>query len=134
MEKIKVPATSANLEKMIDFTVSFAQKQGFDKEAIGQIRLACEEALVNVVNYAHPGTEGTVEISCNTAQGRGIKIEIADAGMPFDPLSLPTPDTSLPMEQRKIGGLGIFMIRKNMNEVKYRRDRGRNILTLTKLK
>ena len=129
-----MPATAANLEKMIDFTVGFAQTQGFDKETVDQIHLACEEALVNVIKYAYPGAEGTVEIRCDRAQSGGIEIEITDAGIPFDPLSLPAPDTSLPMEQRKIGGLGVFMIRKIMTEVKYRRDNGRNVLTLIKSK
>ena len=131
--KIEVPAILVNLEKMTDFTASFAEKQGFDKATVGQIRLASEEALVNVINYAYPGAEGTVEIACEEIQGGGIKIEIKDAGIPFDPLSLPSPDTSLPMEQRNIGGLGIFMIRKIMTSVKYRRENDRNILTLTKL-
>ena len=134
MKKIKVLATLANLERMIGFTISFAETQGFDKEVLGQIRLACEEALVNVIKYAYPGGEGTVEISCDNAADGGIEIEISDAGIPFNPLSLPAPDTTLAIEQRKIGGLGIFMIRKIMNDVKYRRDNGRNILTLTKLK
>ena len=134
MGKIEAPAILANLEKMLDFTVNFAETRGFDKEIIGQIRLASEEAIVNVINHAYPGTEGTVAVSCDAAEGGGIKIEITDEGIPFDPLSLPAPDTSLPMEQRRIGGLGIFMIRKIMNEVKYRRDNGRNVLTLVKLK
>ncbi|MCX5785521.1 MAG: ATP-binding protein [Elusimicrobia bacterium] len=134
MVKIEAPAILANLEKMTGFTAGFAEKQGFNKEAVGQIRLASEEALINVINYAYPGAEGTVEVSCDTAGGGAIRIEIKDSGIPFDPLSLPAPDTTLPMEQRKIGGLGIFMIRKLMSDVKYRRDGGCNVLTLIKNK
>ena len=134
MDKIETPAILENLEKMIDFVVTFAEKEGFQKETLGQIRLACEEALVNVINYAYPGKEGMFAVLCDTAGDGKISIEIADTGIPFDPLSLPAPDTSLPIEQRKIGGLGIFMVRKIMNEVHYRRDNGYNILTLIKHK
>lgn len=119
---------------MLDFAVNCAQKQGFAGETLSQIRLACEEALVNVINYAYPGGEGTVAITCGAAPGDGIIIEIVDSGIEFDPLSISEPDTTLPLEQRKIGGLGIFMIRKIMSDVKYRRENGRNIFTLTKFK
>jgi len=132
VEKREFPAILAHLETMIDFVMRSAEKQGFDKETLGQIRLACEEALVNVVSYAYPGKEGTVEISCAPAPAGGIVIEISDRGVPFDPLSLPEPDTTLPMEQRKIGGLGIYMVRKIMDDVGYRRADGRNVFTLTK--
>ncbi len=60
-------------------------------------------------------------------------IEIIDWGLPFDPLSKPVPDIKAPAQERTIGGLGIYLIRKVMDEVKYRRDAGRNILTLIKL-
>ena len=96
------------------------------------MRLASEEALVNVINYAYSGGQGNVLVSCGEAGAGGIKIELSDAGVPFDPLSRPEPDTTLPMEQRKIGGLGILMIRKSMDEVAYRRENGRNILTMVK--
>ena len=134
MAKTEMPAILSNLEKLIDFALSFAGAQGFAGEALGQIRLACEEALVNVIHYAYPGSQGTVEVDCGAAEGGGLRIQISDAGIPFDPLSKPAPDTSLPMEQRKIGGLGILMVRKSMNEVKYSRVNGRNVLTLIKLK
>ena len=134
MEKIEVTATLANLDVMIDFAVCCAAKQCFDKEALSEIRLASEEALVNVAKYAYPDKEGTVTIACAPAKEGGIVIEISDAGVPFDPLTLKEPDISLPIERRTIGGLGIFMIRRIMTRVEYRRENGRNILTLTKIK
>ena len=134
MEVLAVPATIENLERMIDFVVSAAKNLGFKSRDLNQIRLAGEEALVNVVNYAYPGREGTVEIRCAPAPQDGIIIEIVDAGIPFDPLAKAEPDLSLPMEQRQIGGLGISMIRKIMDKVAYRRDHDRNVLTLSKFK
>lgn len=134
MESIQLPATLANLEKLIDFAVGCAKKLGFEGQSLSDIRLASEEALVNVINYAYPSKEGNIEVSCEDMSGKGLKLEIKDSGIAFDPLSLPTPDLTLPMEQRKIGGMGIFMIRKVMSSVTYRRENGKNILTLTKLK
>ena len=59
-------------------------------------------------------------------------IEIIDCGIPFDPLTLPKPDVNAPIEDRKIGGLGIYMMRKLMDKVNYKREQGKNILTLVK--
>lgn len=132
MNKVKAPADMANLEKLIDFALQAAQEQGLEGKAIGEIRLASEEALVNVINYAYPDREGMVEISCVPAKDGGITIEITDEGVPFDPLAVAEPDTTLPVEERRIGGLGIFMIRKVMDRVAYRRENGCNILTMYK--
>lgn len=132
MENLEAPAVLANLEKLIAHAVGFAGSRGFTGEALSEVRLASEEALVNVINYAYQGGQGNVTVSCGEAGAGGIKIEISDAGVPFDPLSRPAPDTTLPMEQRKIGGLGILMIRKSMDEVTYRRENGRNILMMVK--
>lgn len=133
VERIERPATREHLETLIDFALRCAETEGFDKETLGQIRLACEEALVNVVSYAYPGKEGTVAVRCSPALAGGIIIEISDQGIPFDPLSLPVPDTALPMEKRKIGGLGIHLIRRIMDDVRYQRVDGRNVFALTKL-
>ena len=135
MASIELPAKLENLEKLIEFAVSAAKQEGYDGEALSEIRLASEEALVNVINYAYPDKDGKIDVAVKPDPSKGgVNIEISDSGIPFNPLSLPAPDTKLPIEQRKIGGLGIFMIRKVMNDVKYRRDNDRNILTLVKLK
>ncbi|HRY28472.1 MAG TPA: ATP-binding protein [Elusimicrobiota bacterium] len=135
MERKTFPAVLDNLEGMIAFVLEHAGKVGFSKEQMGELRLASEEALVNVVRYAYPSGPGSVDVACGPVEdGRGICIEISDSGIPFDPLSLPAPDTNLSMEQRKIGGLGIFMIRKIMDKVLYRREGARNVLTLYKNK
>ena len=131
MPKIALAAKIENLGEMFQFIRKAAQGQGFDDKKVNQIQLACEESLVNVINYAYPGESGDLEIDCNNKES-GLEIVISDSGIPFDPLSLPEPDIHFPMEKRKIGGLGIFMLRKIMNEVKYSREGDRNILTLIK--
>lgn len=131
MESLKIPAKLENLPKMFDHIREASSRQGFVEEQVNKIQLACEEALVNVISYAYPSKEGDLEISCENKES-SIEIAIIDWGIPFDPLSIPAPDILLPIEERKIGGLGIFMIRELMDDVIYKRDGSRNILTLIK--
>ncbi len=131
MERISLPAKLSNLQTMFDFIREASVRQCFSRELINKIQLASEEALVNVINYAYPESNGDLTIT-TTNKETCLEISITDAGIPFDPLSLPAPDIRAPMEERRIGGLGIFMIREIMDEVTYRREENHNILTLVK--
>lgn len=97
---------------------------------INEIEIATEEALVNIFRYAYQGQEGDVEISCRTEDGGTFIIQIIDSGMAFNPLSLSEPDTTLDIGDRQIGGVGVLLIRKLMDDVIYRRDGDKNILEL----
>ena len=121
MRRSDFPAKLENLQKMQAFIRQEAEQCGFAAGELNKIQLAGEEALVNVINYAYPGKEGGLEISCLARNG-GMEIEISDSGISFNPLNLPEPDINMPLEQRKIGGLGIYMIRKLMDQVTYSRD------------
>jgi len=122
-----------HLETLIGFVLSAAEQLNFDRKVQNQVRLATEEILVNVISYAYPGQNGEVTVSADQTSGReGLRVEISDAGTPFNPLSKPTPDLTIPIKDRQIGGLGIFLLRETMNEVSYRRENGRNILTFIK--
>jgi anti-sigma regulatory factor (Ser/Thr protein kinase) len=134
MEKIILPAVMEQLEPMINFVLQYAQSLGFDSKTIGKLHLVAEEALVNVMKYAYPEKKGDITITCSNGNNNNIIIEITDRGIEFNPLNRPDPDTTLPIEERQIGGLGIFMIRKIMDKVEYRRDGNMNVLTLTKNK
>lgn len=96
------------------------------------LNLVMEEAITNIIFYAFP--EGGIhQIIINLSlSGNELTIEIIDEGIPFDPTSKEQPDTNLPAEERPIGGLGIFLIRKMMDNVSYKRDKNKNILTLKK--
>ena len=131
MENLKLPAKLENLQKMFSFIKEASSRQGFPEELIDKIQLACEEALVNVISYAYPSGEGDLSIYCENKENC-IEIVISDSGIPFDPLSISDPDIFSPIEERKIGGLGIFMMKEIMDGVKYKRDETQNILTLTK--
>lgn len=132
MAKTTIPAKLENLESMLQFIKNGAEEGGFSRKEINKIQVAAEEALVNVISYAYPDGGGNVEIRCNAKGPEGLMIEIIDRGIPFDPLSLPEPDIEAPPEEREIGGLGIHIMRNIMDEVSYKRDGDRNILTLTK--
>ena len=133
MEMKNFQAHIDSLSPMLELVLKQAKDIGFDKKHLENIHLAAEEALINVITYAYPDKHGDIEIRCYPAKVKsGIIIEIIDSGVPFDPLNHPEPDLSLPLEQRPIGGLGIFMIKKIMDALSYKRDNGKNIFILTK--
>lgn len=96
-----------------------------------QLELALEEAFVNIARYAYPDTEGDVQISLS-ATAREMIIILEDGGIPFNPLEREAPDITAPGEKRKVGGLGILMIKKNVDTLDYRYENNRNILTIKK--
>ena len=103
------------------------------------INLALEEAVTNVMLYAYPGrNDGKVYVEYERQSGKathgGDKLifTISDSGIPFDPTQAPEADTTLPAEERAIGGLGIHLVRKLMDKIHYQRKEGRNVLTLVK--
>jgi sigma-B regulation protein RsbU (phosphoserine phosphatase) len=94
------------------------------------INLALEEAVVNVMNYAYPGRSGQVLVEYEKTDK--AVFTITDSGIPFDPTQQEEADTSLSAEERPIGGLGIFLVRQLMDEVRYERIDDKNVLTLIK--
>jgi len=128
--KIKLPARMDSLHAFMEQTTVCAEKQGFSPDRIRDIDLALEELLVNIINYAYPGGEGHIEVTCHPDAPDRLIFEIADSGVPFNMLAFRDPDTTAEIEERRIGGLGIFFIKHLMNEVHYRREDDRNILTI----
>jgi len=123
---------SAKLENLGPFIGSLsncAKTQGFGEEEVSRMELAAEEALVNVFRYAYPEEPGDVEMTCKLEEDR-FTIEIIDSGIPFDVTAMPDPKVAGGVHEREPGGLGIFFIKKVIDEVQYRRKNDRNILTL----
>ena len=118
--------------RLVEHVDAACEAAGFDMSTTMQMNLAIEEAVVNVIDYAYPaGTQGDVCIEM-TAGDKGLVVTISDSGTPFDPTTRGEVDTTLSVEERSIGGLGIMLIRQYMDKVEYRRENNRNILTLTK--
>ncbi len=130
MSCLRLPAKLENLDKLIRFISACARGKGCGEKRLHEIELASEEALVNIISYAYAGkNSGDVEVTCRAESDTAWIIEFRDWGIPFDPTSYSEPDLHAPITDRKIGGLGIFLIRKMVNEIKYRREEDRNVLT-----
>ena len=108
-----------------------AQRLNLPQKTAGQLLIAADEVFSNIARYAYGGEAGEVEAALEQ-DGPELKLIFADGGMPFDPLQATEPDTGAPLSERPVGGLGIFMVKKLMDRVEYRRENGSNILTLTK--
>ena len=122
------PARMEHLEELIDFISSHAREAGLSSKIIGKIELAAEEALVNIIHYAYPDAAGNIEVRCRW-NPPVFEITFKDWGIPFDPITRPDPDTHLSLSERRIGGMGILLIKKMIPELRYRRENGANILT-----
>ena len=99
-------------------------------EKIPRVELAVEEALVNIIRYAYEGQTGDVELRGGIADDQRFVIEILDSGAPFDVCTLPKPDIHCSIKDRKMGGLGVFLIRRMVDELLYRREGDKNVLTM----
>ncbi len=130
---LNLPATLDNLPHALGFAESRAEAAGvIPKKRIG-LALAVEEAFVNICTHAYKDGAGPVELASFTGSEpfpRSFVLEIADSGPEFDLLSIPEPDTSLGIEEREIGGLGVHFIRHFTDHADWRRENGKNILRL----
>jgi len=130
MNRIRLAAKQENLEKFINVISNFAEQNDFSPEVIRRIKLSLEEALVNVMNYAYPESEGEVEVYYRKESDTKLILEILDNGISINPLSMPNPNFTAKLSERKVGGLGVFFIREMTENVRYRRQGDANILTL----
>ena len=117
--------------KQIPTLAEWIDTLGLPQDLNMPINLALEEAVSNVMLYAYPGQSGQVLVEADKSAEQ-IVFTITDSGVPFDPTQQEEPDITQSAEDRPIGGLGIFLVRQIMNEVRYERKENKNILTLTK--
>ena len=126
-----LPAELTYLPAFLDHVRRMAELAGVADAQIARLELAVEEALVNVVSYAYGDRRPAGTVQCRVvAQPESLRVEIADEGPPFDPLTRPDPDTALELEQREPGGLGILLIKSLASEVAYRREGNQNVLRI----
>ncbi len=133
MKELTVKASLANIPVVTEFIDGLLEALDCPMKAQMQIDVAIDELFSNIARYAYPGSQGeaTVGFVFDEAE-RVCSIVFTDSGLPFNPLEQQEPDVSLPADERQIGGLGIFLVRKTMNSIEYRRENGRNILTIRK--
>jgi serine/threonine-protein kinase RsbW len=120
-----------SLHPLLVFVKSCAMQQGLGQERLQEIELVMEEILVNIFNYAYPDRLGEVEVACRLADDGRLLVEVADQGVPYNILSREDPDLKAGIEERNIGGLGVFFVKQFIRDIRYEREGGRNILTLT---
>lgn len=133
MAELTLPATTDALEQVLAFVDKHLEENNCPMKAQLQIDLAVEEIYVNIAHYAYNPAVGPATI-CVEVGGEPLKVSITfmDQGIPYDPLKKADPDTSLSVDERDIGGLGIFMVKKTMDEIRYEYQDGKNILILNK--
>ena len=131
--ELRIPAVVEKLPELLAFIEQQLEEVGCPLKTQMEIAVAAEEVFVNIASYAYaPGTSAVtvrIEISDDPA---AATITFSDSGVPFDPLKKADPNVTLPAEEREIGGLGIFMTRKFMDNVTYTYKDGKNVLTLKK--
>ncbi len=131
---LSVPSKAEDLYEVLDFISSCLSRSSPSKEVISQLQLVVEEVFVNISKYAYqPPGSGDVKITCAVEKEMmKVTLTFEDSGQAFDPLQKPDPDTSEPLDDRKIGGLGIFLVKNHVDGISYRREDGKNILTIEK--
>lgn len=123
---LAIPKISQSLDETM-------RTHAFSDEEILDTQLAVEEAVTNVIMHGYAGNPGQIALTCRTTHGL-VEVQIEDNAPQFNPLSIPLPDIEGDIEDRKIGGLGVFLIQQVMDEVIYRYEDGKNILVLIKKK
>ncbi len=133
MEKSIILANDiSEISRLYEFIEELGNDFSLSPDIVFNLNLVLEEAVVNVINYAYPKEEHQYIYLSATMKDGSIILVLTDTGKEFDPTAAPEADVTLSAEDRQIGGLGIFLIRQIMNEVKYERIEGKNVLTLEK--
>ena len=133
MKEITLAAVTENIYKVTEFVEAQLEEMDCPMRAMVQINVAIDELFTNIASYAYPEGEGeaTVRIE-RDEENSAVRITFVDRGIPYDPTKNPDPDVTLSAEEREIGGLGIYMVKKTMDEMRYEYKDGQNVLTIVK--
>ena len=130
--EIKIKNKIPEIEHVCDAVAEFSRKHNVVDKIIFTLHLAIDEILTNIISYGYSDTnEHIIDIRYSFQQDY-LQLEIIDDSNPYDPSAAPEPDVEASLEDRKIGGLGIYLIKNMMDEIKYSSDNGKNTLVLTK--
>lgn len=141
MKEISVEAKTQELENVLGNLEAFLDELGCTPKTGMQLAIALEEMFVNIAHYAYENTDvpqdarmAVIRFEETEYEGkRAVRIVLSDGGTPYNPLEKEDPDTTLSAEERPIGGLGIYMVKKSMDEVSYDYHDGKNLFTMVKL-
>lgn len=133
MKTLTVPAERDQLDVVQSFVDEALDQVPCTLEIRLQLQIAVEELFVNIASYAYAPDRGEAVIGCRVEQEPpSITIQFRDWGKPFDPLAKKDADITLSAEERGIGGLGIYMVKNSMDDVRYQYENGQNVLTIHK--
>ena len=133
MKELIVKADVANLDEVTRFIETQLDEYDCSPKIQIQLSIDVEELFVNIAHYAYDSEEGYATIRTEILENpRRISITFIDSGLPYNPLEKPDPDITLSAEDRPIGGLGIYMVKKTVNDIFYENTDGKNILTIIK--
>jgi len=133
VKEVTLAATVENIESVTAFVNEQLEALDCPMKAQLQISIAIDEIFGNIAHYAYHPREGEATVRVEVQENpQSILITFIDSGVPYNPLTAAEPDTALSADERSIGGLGIFMVKKSMDEITYRYENGQNILTIRK--
>ncbi len=131
--EITVFAELENLKDVNDFMAGKLERINCSRQVRMQLEIALEEIFVNIASYAYHPKSGKAKIMLSVDEERKqISVRFEDTGRPYNPLQRDDPDITLGVEEREVGGLGIYMAKKSMDQTAYHYENGKNILTITK--
>lgn len=133
MKELTIAATVENIEVVTDFVNQQLEELACPMKAQMQINIAIDELFSNIAHYSYNPEIGQATVRVEVMKNPlAVSITFIDNGVPYDPLSKEDPDLTLSAEERKIGGLGIYMVKKSMDEITYEYKDGQNILSIKK--
>ncbi len=133
MDTLRIEAAREKLPEVMTFLRGHLPEKGLSSHTKMQLLIAVEEIFVNIASYAYPDSTGAAEIKLDySPELHKMRLTFTDEGIPYNPMETPEPDVTLPAAERTPGGLGIFLVKKVMNEMHYEYTGGKNCLTLTK--
>ncbi len=133
LKLIQVDADVQNVPVITDFADQFMEENGFPESDRFKVDIAIDEIFSNIAYYAYRGDQGGAAMTIDMSEDPlGVVLKFYDGGFPYNPLAKEDPDVSLPLKDRPVGGLGIMMVKKLMDEVSYEYSGGKNIFTIKK--
>ncbi len=133
MEELSLDAVVENIDTVTNFVNEHLERYNCPKKAQMQIDIAIDELFSNIAHYAYNPDVGPATVRIEVLEDPiSVVITFIDNGVPYDPLSTQDPDITLSAQEREIGGLGIYMVKKSMDEITYEYKNGQNILRIKK--
>ena len=132
MKELTVDATVENIATVTEFVNAQLEQSGCPPKIQRQIDIAIDELFGNIAHYAYDPNVGPATVRVEVDEEPCVIITFIDNGVPYDPLGKEDPDITLSAEERGIGGLGVYMVKKSMDDISYEYRDGQNILRIKK--